>query len=150
MPKKKITSFRELTNAQIDLGLPSDAPFQITENFRALVVKVTDGDTVRLRMDKRDFDFPMRLVKIDAPEMNEGGKEAKEYLRDFIEGEEVDIIIDKDNRVDKYGRLLGDIFYMGFLISEDMMRTGRAVKFGEDDFKLQSMDKIFNLGEWFK
>ena len=33
--------------------------------------------------DKRDFDFPVRFLGINAPEMNEGGGEAREYLKDL-------------------------------------------------------------------
>ena len=45
------------------------------------VVKVVDGDTVRLETDFRDFDFPLRVLGIDSLELHEGGQEAKEYLK---------------------------------------------------------------------
>ena len=72
------TSFPELTKRQIEeFGFTSPHP-QITEDFRATVVKVHDGDTVTLRTDFRDFDFPLRLLDIDAKELNEGGESAAE------------------------------------------------------------------------
>ena len=53
--------FPELTNKQInEFGFQSPHK-QITEDFDATVVHVTDGDTIRLRTDFRDFTFPLRL-----------------------------------------------------------------------------------------
>jgi endonuclease YncB( thermonuclease family) len=45
---------------------------QITGDFVGEVVKVHDGDTVRMRVSFRDFDFPVRLLSIDAPELSTG------------------------------------------------------------------------------
>ena len=93
---------------------------------------MTDGDTLSISTSNRDFDFPLRLLEIDAPEMNEeGGSEAKEWLRNRLEGEDVRIMIQKDNRVGKYGRLLGKIFFGGLDIGQQMLYLGLAVPFGK-------------------
>ena len=65
--------FIELTTNQINED-PFGSPHQqILEDFPALVVKVHDADTIRLRKNFRDFDFPLRFLEIDAPELNAGG-----------------------------------------------------------------------------
>jgi endonuclease YncB( thermonuclease family) len=61
--------FPELTNAQMS-DFYFDSPHkQITADFRALVVKVHDGDTITLRVEWRNFDFPLRFLDINAPEL---------------------------------------------------------------------------------
>jgi len=123
--------YPELTNAQLEvLGLSSPHE-QITEDFHAKVVKVHDGDTVTLRASFRDFDFPLRLLDIDAPEMNEGGLEAKEWLSSRLLFREVDVLIDSSNRVGKYGRLLGRILSDGLIVGDEMVHLGLVARFGK-------------------
>lgn len=123
MPEHNFKEFPELRNNQLnDFQLISPHK-QITEDFRAKVVKVHDGDTVTLRIEEREFDFPLRVVGVDAKELSEGGQEAAAWLRERIEGEEVDIILDP-KRVDKWGRLLGKIIHRGMDPSEEMMWLG--------------------------
>ena len=59
--------YPELTNAQMAQHQFSSPHEQITSDFRAEVVRVHDGDTITLRTGFRDFDFPLRLLDIDAP-----------------------------------------------------------------------------------
>ena len=107
MEEHDYEKFPELTNTEInEIGMLSPHT-QYTEDFTATVVKVHDGDTITLRTKDRDFDFPLRFLDIDAPELNEGGEETRDWLKDQILGEEVEIKINKRNRVGKYGRLLG-------------------------------------------
>ena len=70
-------NYPELTNSQLSEFGFSSPHKQITEDFTAEVVKVHDGDTVTLRTDFRDFDFPLRLAGVDSPEMNSGGEKAR-------------------------------------------------------------------------
>ena len=95
--------FPELRNSQMG-ELYFDSPHkQIKESFRCEVIKVIDGDTIRVRWFERDFDFPVRVLEINAPELNEPrGQEVKNWLVNRIEGEEMDILINKRNRVDKW------------------------------------------------
>ena len=95
---------------------------QITGDFSAKVVKVSDGDTVTLRTSFRDFDFPMRLANIDANEMNDGGQFAKDYLTSRVLGKDVVVRIDSRNRVGKYGRLIGELFVDGQNLGDEMVR----------------------------
>ena len=144
------TEYPELTNRQIEAyGFTSPHP-QITEDFTAEVVKVHDGDTVTLRTGFRDFDFPLRLLGIDAPELNEGGHEARDWLRDRILNQEVQIKIDRHQRVGKYGRLLGKVFYGGLDVGEEMLQRHLAFKFGSQEKNLiPRTDLLFRLNQWF-
>jgi len=138
--------FPELTNAQL-AAMPFDSPHeQITYDFEAVVVKVHDGDTVTLRVEFRDFDFPMRFLDIDAPEMNAGGVKARDWLSNEILGEEVMVSIDPKNRVDKWGRLLGRIMYVGLDMGNTMLRLGLVLPFDRRrEGEIPTLDKTFSL-----
>lgn len=142
-------NFPELTDAQLsEFGVTSPFP-QITEDFDAVVTKVHDGDTVTLRTTFRDFDFPLRLLDIDAPEMNNGGEIARDWLKSQIEGENVRIEIDRDNRVGKYGRLLGRIFHRGLDMGQTQLRMGMVKEFGKKlELQLPNIEKEFNTEKW--
>ena len=143
-------TFPELTNSQIQEFGFSSPHMQITEDFVAIVVKVHDGDTITLQTDFRDFKFPLRLAMIDAPEMNAGGQEAKDWLSGQILNQEIQVKISRDNRVGKYGRLLGRVFFAGLDLGEAMMRMGMVVAFGQKNQGLpEPLDKIFSLQQWF-
>lgn len=142
--------FPELRKAQLE-EMQFESPHkQITEDFTATVVKVIDGDTVTLMAGFRDFTFPLRLLDIDAPEMNAGGEEARDWLRARIEGQEVDIEIEKGNRVDKYGRLLGRIIHSGMDVGEEELRLGLVKPFtARREGELPNLDKMFSVEQWF-
>ena len=134
--------FPELTNSQMQVYYFESPHKQITESFRAKVIKVTDGDTIRVEADFRDFDFPIRFLNTAAPERKEaGGIESQKWLEALVLNQEVDIIIDTKNRVGKWGRLLGEIFFLGRSINEESMNTGHSVRF---DQRKQSMIPDFN------
>ena len=141
--------YPELTNKQIqEFGFESPHP-QITEDFNAFVEKVTDGDTIKLSTDFRDFIFPLRFLNINAPEMSEGGEEAKAWLKDLIEGTEVLIKMNRYNRVGKYGRLLGQVFSLGMDVGSMMLQFGLAKPFGAKDGSIPNIDKVLRLNTWF-
>ena len=143
-------NYPELTNAQIEeFGINSPHK-QIMEDFSATVVKVHDGDTVILKTDFRDFQFPLRLLNIDAPEMSEGGEEARDWLREQVMNDDVQIVMDKRQRVGKYGRLLGKLISRGLDMGEAEIRLGLAVPFGKkNEGQPQDINKIFRLDQWF-
>jgi len=105
---------------------------QITENFMAKVEKVHDGDTVRVSCDFRDFNFPIRISDLAAPELNEGGRESQKWLENRLLGEEVEVIVSKA-RVEKWGRLLADIRHFGELMSEAVVMNGQGVSWEDRD-----------------
>ncbi len=141
--------FPELSNKQLEeFGFTSPHK-QITEDFDAEVIRVHDGDTITLRTDFRDFDFPLRFLGIDSPELNEGGEESRDWLKGQIEGEIVQIKINKNNRVGKYGRLLGKVISRGMDMAELELIMGLAVPFGKkEENKLPKIGKMFNIKQW--
>ena len=122
--------FPELNNSQMALYYFESPHKQITESFHAMVVDVHDGDTLRLRWSMRDFDFPVRFTNIAAPEISEeGGLESRDWLQSFVLGSDVDIIIDPNNRVEKWGRLLGRVVVHGVDVGEESIRAGHSVPY---------------------
>lgn len=143
-------NFPELSNEQMSTMYFESPHKQIFEDFKAKVVKVTDGDTVKLSTDFRDFEFPLRIRDIDAPELNQDmGIEAKAHLTELIEGEEVEILIDPTNRLEKWGRLLGDVVFNGVQMSEEMERQGFAIPFNRRrEGQFEPVERIFNEKQW--
>ena len=125
--------FPELTNNQMNMYYFDSPHQQIAEDFDAKVVNVHDGDTVTLEVGFRDFTFPLRMSNLMAAELNEeGGIRSRNHLKNMIEGAMVEIIINKMNRVGKYGRLLGEVRYKGFDVGTQMIQDGFAVSLDEE------------------
>jgi len=142
--------FPELRNSQMEIYYFESPHKQIFEDFMAEVVKVTDGDTIRVRADFRDFDFPIRFSGTNAKELNEGGERAKEWLINLIEGEEVKILINPKNRVGKWGRLLGEVFFLGRNVNDESINQGFATPFEErGDGEIPDINKSLRVGKWF-
>ena len=133
--------FPELSNQQIQELQFQSPHIQIEEDFEATVVKVHDGDTVTLTANFRDFKFPLRMVGLDAPEMNAGGEEARDWLKGKILNAKVLVTIDKKNRVDKYGRLLGRILHGGMDVGEEEVHLGLAPPFDERGVEIPNINK---------
>jgi len=143
--------FPELTNTQMDFYYFESPHKQIFEDFRCKVVKVTDGDTIRVMWKERDFNFPIRLLDINAPEMNEeGGKEVRSWLKNQILNEEVDVIINTRMRVDKWGRLLGWVVHKGINMGDAMLREGKVTTFeARKEGKLPNINLDLGIEQWF-
>jgi endonuclease YncB( thermonuclease family) len=125
--------FPELTNNQMNLYYFDSPHQQIAEDFDARVANVHDGDTITLEVSWRDFTFPLRMSNLLAPELNEeGGVRSRDKLKELIENATVEIIIDKTNRVGKYGRLLGKVRHKGFDVGTQMIEEGFAVSLDEE------------------
>ncbi len=119
--------FPELTNSQMQIYYFESPHRQITEPFMAKVVKVTDGDTIRVTWEERDFNFPIRFAELAAPELDEaGGIESQSWLESMILDEEVEIIPTK-MRVEKWGRLLANVIFLGLDVSRQSIENGHAV-----------------------
>lgn len=119
--------FPELTNAQLQFYYFESPHKQIFESFTAEVIKVHDGDSITLRWRERDFDFPLRIINIAAPELKErNGRESQKYMEDLLLGEKVDIVINPDLRVEKWGRLLGYVMKDGVDVGNESIRDGMS------------------------
>ena len=127
-------NFPELTNSQLRVFYFESPHKQIVDNFTAHVVKVHDGDTITLRWEERDFDFPLRFINIAAPELDEdGGDKSKSWLEQLLLDQDVDIIIDRDNRVEKWGRLLGNVMFEGLDVGQQSIFNGTAISWSEKE-----------------
>lgn len=89
----------------------------------ARLVSVTDGDTVRLHhpgYDERRF----RLAFIDAPERDQAfGTAATRCLRDILAPGAITAAVSK---VDRYGRLVGNLYVDGERVDVIMVERGCA------------------------
>ena len=141
--------FPELTNSQLQIYYFESPHKQLIEDFRAKVVKVIDGDTIRVEMNDRDFDFPIRFSNTAAPEMSEaGGREAQSWLENQILGKEVDIVI-HESRVGKWGRLLGEVISNGVSMNEESMRRGFAIPFSErESSTIPNFSAEIEVSQW--
>ncbi len=122
--------FPELTNSQMIHYYFESPHKQITQDFVGKVVKVTDGDTIRVTTDFRDFSFPIRFMDTDSPEIDTlEGQKAQKWLEKLILGEEIQILIDPQNRVEKWGRLLGEVLFQGMNLNKLSILFNYAVRF---------------------
>ena len=109
---------------------PEDGPMD-PRRVRAQVVKVVDGDTIRVALDGEVY--AVRYIGIDAPETDPSGgapewmaREATEANRRLVEGEQVQL--EKDvSETDRYGRLLRYVFLEdGTFVNAELVRLGYA------------------------
>jgi micrococcal nuclease len=99
---------------------------------RAKVVHVYDGDTVHLVFEflGQMFKWHTRIAHVDTPELKtknqeekKMGYEARDKLRELIDGKLVDIVcLD----FDKYGRVLAEITYNNERVDEWLIKNGYA------------------------
>jgi micrococcal nuclease len=92
---------------------------------RALVTKVTDGDSIEVEMN--GVPFRVRYIGIDAPEMTGEAfaGPARAADQSLVEGKEVILIRDLAE-ADAYGRLLRYVFSDGVFVNREMVRLGMA------------------------
>ena len=108
--------------------------------YKAIVTKITDGDTIRVNVDKgfKDWrlDLVLRFARINAPEKRGEEKElgiaALEWLKTKISvGDE---IIIKTMKPDSFGRYIAEIFI--FEENEDALNINdEIVKVGHAEYK---------------
>lgn len=102
------------------------------EVFDATVVKVTDGDTLKVKFNGKEES--VRLLLIDTPETVKAGTEvqlygpeASEFAKKFFPiGSTVQIDIDKSER-DKYDRLLAYVWKDGIMYQDAILNEGLAI-----------------------
>lgn len=136
-------NFPELSNNQMTIYYFESPHKQITTDFRAKVVKVLDGDTIRVKTNFRDFDFKIRLAKIAAAELDEeGGFKSKTWLENKLKDAEIDVIVDPQNRVGKWGRLIGEVIAHGINVNEASIRENAS-----EEFRLRKFSVIPNFNK---
>ena len=119
--------FPELTNNQMQFYYWDSPHKQISESFDCKVVRVIDGDTILVRWSERDFDFPVRFIGINSPELKtEGGFASKSWLEEQIQDAEIHVIVNPLERVGKFGRILGEIVHAGININDASVVAGHS------------------------
>lgn len=101
------------------------------ERILADVVKVIDGDTIKINYEGKEENI--RFLLIDTPEMRhkqfDGPQpyavEAKEKVEELLKDGKVEIELGIQER-DKYGRLLGYLYVDGVSLQEVLLEEGLA------------------------
>lgn len=103
------------------------------ELFKSNVIKVIDGDTIRIKDGTL-----IRYIGIDTPELKRKvddvwvydpepfAEEAAKFNQNMVEGKEILIEIDPVQKHDKYGRLLAYVYVDKVLVNEELLREGLA------------------------
>ena len=107
--------------------------------YWATLVRVIDGDTVVLNIDLGFnvtlTDAHMRIYGINCPEKNtEAGQDALRYAKEWAAADTAyNIVKEKQykvtvqsNKKDKYGRILGELFYANESLGEVLLKAGKA------------------------
>jgi micrococcal nuclease len=97
------------------------------------VVRVIDGDTVRVRLDSPAEGRTVRYIGVNTPESVKPdepvqcfGKAASEFNRRLVEGRRVRLVLGRERR-DRYGRLLAYVRVEGGpLVEDELLRRGYA------------------------
>ena len=112
-------------------------------------IRVVDGDTIRA--EAKGKEIKIRLVEIDAPEMNQPfGPQSKNFLNRLLYEKDVTLIAQGE---DRYGRILGSLFSNELNVNMLMVKFGFAWVYHENAknsslYKYQDQAQAENLGLW--
>lgn len=99
----------------------------VNETVTGTVTSVTDGDSVRVRLDGTTHTIPVRLEGIDAPEIREPfSNQARNATRVLMFDKKVQV---KAIDVDNYDRLVGRVIVDGKDASVELLQAGLACHF---------------------
>ena len=132
----------------------------VGDNIESYVVDVYDGDTLDIVFEMRGkmTRHKLRLKGYDAPEVKpkkttlnreihkRAGILVRDYLREKLIGQKVYLVLDEYN--DKYGRLLGELYYDRELtesINQDIIDRGYGKSYGggtKESFYLEELKTI--------
>lgn len=130
--KNTKTNEKDLMNVEYNDTIEFIAPIQ-----RAKVIKVYDGDTItvaaHLTKDLPIYRFHVRLNGIDAPEIKaktmkekEMAVGARDALANMIMGQMIEL---KNNKCEKYGRILSDVYYGDIHVNQWMLDNRLAIPY---------------------
>jgi endonuclease YncB( thermonuclease family) len=119
-----------------------------SESYRAKVVSVIDGDTIKVLRHKKMI--KIRLANIDCPEKSQPwGQNAKKALSERIFGHKIKI---QASSKDRYGRTIAEIFYKKDNLNQEMVAKGHCweyTKYSKDptllDMQKAAKEKSFGL-----
>jgi micrococcal nuclease len=110
-----------------------DEDDRLDATLGARVVRVIDGDTVRVRLDHPAQYRTVRYIGVDTPETVKPGepvqcfgKAASAFNRRLVAGRRVRLVLGRERR-DRYGRLLAYVRVEGGpLVEDELLRRGYA------------------------
>jgi len=117
--------------------------------YEGKVIGITDGDTLTLLVDKKEF--KIRLAEIDTPEKGQPyGNKAKQALSNFVFGKEVRVV---KQDIDRYGRIVGRLYIDNLDVNAEMVRLGYAWvyrKYAKDEklYELEKQAQAERRGLW--
>ncbi len=100
-------------------------------NYKAIVNRVIDGDTINMTIDlgfRLSYTANCRLAGINAPELDtQEGKDSRDALKLLVgQGQEVDVY---SKGLDKYGRPIVVIRHHRIDVNIEMIKKGYAAKY---------------------
>lgn len=145
----------ERLQAELERIRPASTPRAVVDAWP--VVRIVDGDTIRVRYEGRDE--PVRLLCIDTPERGKPGFGAAAVaMRGLVEGRAVVLEFERQGEMerDRYGRLLAYVFVDGRNVNVEMVRLGLTpfwTKYGRgryaEDFEIAEAEaKAEKRGLW--
>ena len=139
-------------------------------SVKAILERVVDGDTMKLKLDETGEIITLRLLLVDTPESVKKGVEPQPYSIEasnftkntLLSGDTVYIEYDEGDKTDKYGRHLGYLWFYSNddcnwqmfnekLISEGYARVGYIYsqkKYLNELYKAQDYAKSNKLNIW--
>ena len=121
------------------------------------VIKVYDGDTITVTtkvpgmMDSPLYKFSVRLNYIDTPELrtkNEEEKEIAKLARDALSSKILGKIVQlKDVKLEKYGRILCEVYHEDLCLNDWLVDNRYAVKYDGGKKKSPPSWKAYHKGE---
>lgn len=136
MPKKSLFLLATLILYLIMPIYSFAASSNTTTREKAKVYNVTDGDTVKVRINGKNF--VVRLIGVDTPETKDPrktvqcfGKEASAYTKKILLNQTITLESDKaSGNKDKYGRLLRYVFLAdGTNFNRQLIANGYAYEY---------------------
>jgi micrococcal nuclease len=116
-------------------GFRSGDGDSLASSLTGRVVRVVDGDTVRMRLNAPRETRTVRYIGVDTPEtvaphepVQCFGKAASAFNRRLVAGRPVRLVLGRE-RVDRYGRLLAYVFVERrgrLLVNAELVRRGYA------------------------
>jgi len=131
------------------LALLLVAPAAWGETFVGKVVKVSDGDTLTVLVERKQI--TVRLLEIDAPEKKQAfGQRSRESLAQMCAAQVA--TVNASGR-DKYGRVLGRVQCQGLDANAEQVRRGMAWVFDRyvtdrSLYALQNEARAAHVGLW--
>lgn len=126
------------------------APWDAFADFTGRVVKVVDGDTLTVLVQKRQI--RVRLDGIDAPESGQAfNKRSRKSLADMCAAKTAHV---EARGKDRYGRTIGRVNCAGVDANSEQLRRGMAwvfaryVPIGSPLYELEAYARLRQLGLW--